>query len=69
MNKAWHKLNKMPANAGIDQRVAWHIAHARHCGCRPMPPRIAAAIADSQDKQRRIGDRARGQTTRTPAAR
>jgi len=33
----------MPANASLAQRIAWHRAHARACGCRPMPVKIAAA--------------------------
>jgi hypothetical protein len=34
----------MPPNANPKQRVAWHIAHAKHCACRPIPPRLAALI-------------------------
>jgi hypothetical protein len=30
----------MPARATIDQRVAWHREHARHCACRPIPPKL-----------------------------
>jgi hypothetical protein len=44
LNKDWHARNRMPENASLEQRVAWHRAHARACGCRPMPAKIAAAI-------------------------
>jgi hypothetical protein len=37
INAEWHSKNKMPEKATLDQRVKWHLAHARHCACRPMP--------------------------------
>jgi hypothetical protein len=46
INAAWHKANRMPKNATLDQRVAWHEAHLRECGCRKdLPPAVAAEIA------------------------
>ena len=44
VNAAWHKEHKMPRNATEDERIEWHIAHKRHCDCRPVPPKLAAAI-------------------------
>lgn len=44
-NQAWHAQNRMPKNPSLDQRVAWHLEHARHCGCRKMPESIAVEIA------------------------
>ncbi len=43
-NKEWHQAHRMPANATLDQRVAWHLEHARHCACREMPENIKAEI-------------------------
>jgi uncharacterized protein YdhG (YjbR/CyaY superfamily) len=37
LNAAWHLRNRMPRNASLYQRVVWHLAHARACGCRPIP--------------------------------
>lgn len=37
INAAWHRRNRMPRNASLYQRVVWHLAHARACGCRPIP--------------------------------
>ncbi|HTT68255.1 MAG TPA: hypothetical protein VMF70_09510 [Gemmatimonadales bacterium] len=34
----------MPTRASLAQRVAWHQAHATHCGCRPIPPDIMIEI-------------------------
>jgi hypothetical protein len=34
----------MPARATLAQRVRWHAAHARACGCRAMPASIAAEL-------------------------
>jgi hypothetical protein len=40
INAAWHRANPMPKNPTLDQRIAWHVAHARNCGCREMPEKI-----------------------------
>ncbi|MGE5141435.1 MAG: putative immunity protein [Rudaea sp.] len=34
----------MPKNPTFDQRVKWHLAHARHCACRPMPGPILEEV-------------------------
>jgi hypothetical protein len=34
INKAWHENNKMPKNPSDEQRISWHIAHAKNCACR-----------------------------------
>jgi hypothetical protein len=44
LNKEWHLANRMPANATLQQRIDWHIAHQRNCSCRPTPPKILAEI-------------------------
>jgi hypothetical protein len=36
INAAWHRANRMPRNPSLDQRVAWHLEHARNCGCRAI---------------------------------
>jgi hypothetical protein len=37
MNKVWHQQNRMPAKATLEQRIAWHREHQRHCACREAP--------------------------------
>jgi len=37
MNKSWHERHKMPVKATLEQRIRWHLGHAKHCGCRPVP--------------------------------
>jgi hypothetical protein len=44
INAAWHARHPMPHDARFEQRVAWHVAHQRHCGCQPMPAAIYAAL-------------------------
>jgi len=34
INAVWHRAHPMPKNPTIDQRIAWHLDHARNCGCR-----------------------------------
>jgi hypothetical protein len=45
INAAWHKANVMPDKATMDQRVAWHLAHLKACGCRKdLPASIVAEL-------------------------
>ncbi len=43
-NKLWHEQNPMPKNPTAEQRIAWHIDHAKNCGCRPIPAGVAALM-------------------------
>jgi len=50
MNAEWHRANRMPARATLDQRVSWHLSHLKACGCRTdLPQTIVAEL-----KSRRI---------------
>jgi hypothetical protein len=40
LNKEWHLAHRMPKNATIEQRIAWHIEHKKNCNCRDMPDRL-----------------------------
>jgi hypothetical protein len=40
LNREWHRLNRMPPGATRQQRIKWHVAHARACGCRKIPESI-----------------------------
>jgi hypothetical protein len=44
LNAAWHRAHRMPKHATLDQRVRWHVAHARHCACREMPATMRAEL-------------------------
>ena len=44
VNRGWHDTHRMPRNANLEQRIAWHIEHAAQCGCREMPDRVKRAI-------------------------
>jgi len=45
INKEWHLKNKMPKNPTLNERINWHIEHAKHCSCREMPDSIKKEIA------------------------
>lgn len=49
LNAEWHRRHPMPQHATLDQRVRWHVAHARHCACREIPATMRAEL-----KARRI---------------
>jgi hypothetical protein len=40
LNREWHLKHKMPANPTLEQRLAWHVEHAKHCACRPLPEKL-----------------------------
>jgi hypothetical protein len=44
LNKAWHEKHRMPPRATMEQRIAWHLEHRKHCGCRPIPAKLAATM-------------------------
>ena len=43
-NAEWHRAHPMPKNATLDQRIAWHLAHAANCGCRAIPEKLKAEM-------------------------
>jgi hypothetical protein len=46
INVEWHKANRMPARATLDERVAWHLAHLEACRCRTdLPGTILAELS------------------------
>lgn len=45
LNADWHRQHPMPKRPTTAERLAWHIAHAAHCACRPMPESLRALAA------------------------
>ena len=50
MNEGWHSAHPMPKNPTIDERVDWHLEHAKDCGCRPIPETISQEIDRRRSK-------------------
>jgi hypothetical protein len=44
LNAAWHRSHPMPESPTLDQRVAWHVEHARECACREIPESIVREL-------------------------
>jgi hypothetical protein len=44
VNKAWHDKHRMPANASLEVRSRWHLAHRENCRCRKMPATVVAYL-------------------------
>ena len=44
LNASWHAKHPMPKPATLEQRVQWHVAHAKACGCRPMPRSVSVEL-------------------------
>lgn len=48
INKEWHQTHKMPPKATLAQRVEWHKAHLKFCGCRKDLPKDVANYLTQQ---------------------
>ena len=46
-NRLWHEQNKMPKNPTKQQRIEWHLHHAKHCQCRPIPDGVIVLMKES----------------------
>lgn len=44
INADWHSKNKMPKNPTLDERIEWHLDHAKNCQCRPLGGKILEDI-------------------------
>lgn len=44
INAEWHRKNKMPKNASLDERLVWHAGHSKNCACRPTPKELLEEI-------------------------
>jgi hypothetical protein len=51
INKEWHLKNRMPKNPSREQRLRWHIGHAKHCACRLPSEKLAREMADFLKEQ------------------
>lgn len=49
-NREWHSKNKMPVKPTMDQRIAWHVAHDKYCGCRDIPAKMQMEIRKRKSK-------------------
>lgn len=49
LNAEWHRAHVLGSGAPMDRRIAWHIEHARECGCRPIPTSVQRAIDERSD--------------------
>jgi len=41
LNREWHLSHRMPKNPTLEQRLEWHLEHAKNCKCRPITGKIA----------------------------
>lgn len=40
INKEWHLAHPMPPKATLNERIAWHLEHTKHCNCRELSPKL-----------------------------
>jgi hypothetical protein len=50
LNKEWHSANRMPVNATLEQRIAWHIEYKKYCSCRDMPEKLKMEMMKRKTK-------------------
>jgi hypothetical protein len=61
INAAWHKQNPMPPRPTAEQRLRWHVAHAKACGCRKL---TTAALNELKRRAREAGARRPARSSR-----
>lgn len=44
INAEWHQKHVMPMGSTLSQRVTWHVAHAKACGCREIPATVVKEL-------------------------
>jgi len=47
LNREWHLSHRMPKNPTLEQRLEWHLEHAKNCQCR----RITGKLAEEMKKR------------------
>ncbi|HEV8547705.1 MAG TPA: hypothetical protein VGQ57_01735, partial [Polyangiaceae bacterium] len=62
----WHAAHRLARNATLDERVAWHQAHAEACACRAMPASIRAELERRRATPQKA--RSKGPKAASPAA-
>jgi hypothetical protein len=65
LDAAWHRGHPMPKHPTLEERLAWHVAHAKRCACRPMPASVAAEL---EARRHRTSQRAKSHTLRASRA-
>ncbi len=51
INKKWHEKHIVPMSSTLKQRVAWHVAHLKHCGCRKDVPKTIIEALKAEGKK------------------
>jgi len=74
MNRKWHAAHVLPRNANDRARMRWHLAHHKHCGCRPIPAGLArlakaAKTVGAVKPGRKDADKSAARVTRERTAR
>lgn len=44
INKEWHLKNRMSKNPSFEERLNWHVEHAKNCNCREMPEKMKEEV-------------------------
>jgi hypothetical protein len=46
LNASWHDKHRLGRQASAKERLAWHLAHAKACGCRPLTSAFRAKLVE-----------------------
>jgi hypothetical protein len=50
-----NKGHRMPEKATEQQRIDWHVEHAKVCGCRPVPEGLVAKVSEAEKRKIKVG--------------
>lgn len=67
LNAAWHENHRLARGASESDRIAWHLAHQKACGCRPIPAALVARIAETKASPKAAKPAAKAGKTKSSA--
>ena len=62
LNKEWHEQHPMPKNPTLEQRLQWHVQHAKACACREVPDAILKELKKRKMSFKPAGQRQAGRS-------
>jgi hypothetical protein len=49
-NQQWHEQHKMPGSPTPLERLAWHEAHRKNCGCHRIPNNVFRSMPPGSEQ-------------------
>jgi len=51
-NTEWHQKHMLPKKSSLQEKVSWHLDHAKHCGCTRIPVYLLKIMIKKKERER-----------------